>query len=140
VAEPTVANVNLTSVHLACDRLTGELFETEVNGRFNEWHAAELHIAARKDLTRNWARCANDEVGSDAKDGVIGCLKESVEAFRSAIGAIPRHVSPAALPRCAVGLCRYVLRREAARNEIRDSRRDQYRYEPDDEIGHQAAG
>jgi hypothetical protein len=118
VAEPTVANVNLTSVHLACDRLAGKLLKSEVNGRFNQRHAAELHITARQNLARYRARSANDEVGSDAKDGVIGCLKESVEALRSAIGAIPRNVGSAALTRCAIGLCCYILCSEAANYEV----------------------
>jgi hypothetical protein len=140
VTESAVSNVNLAAMHLTVDRLAGKLLEAEVNGRFNQRHAAELHITARQNLARYRARGANDEVGSDAKDGVIGRFKEGVEALRSAIGAIPGNVGSAALTRCTVSLGCNILRGETASDEIGDPCRDQYRCKSNDEIWHQAAG
>ena len=127
-------------MHFASDRLASELLKSEVNGRFDQWHATELHIAAGEDLAGDGARCANHEIGANTKDGVIGRLKEGVQALRAAIGAIPGHVCPAALTRCAIGLGCHILCREAANDQIGDPCRDQYRCKPDDEVGHQAAG
>ena len=62
VTESAVSNVNLAAMHLTVDRLAGKLLEAEVNGCFDQRHAAELHIAAGKDLAGDWACCANHEI------------------------------------------------------------------------------
>jgi hypothetical protein len=140
VPDSTITNVDLAAMHFASDRLAGEFLESEVNGRFDQRHATELHITARKDLTGDRACGADDEIRADAENGIVGCLKEGVQALRSTISAIPGNVCPTALPRCAIGLCCYVSRCEAADDEIREPGRDQYRCKPNNEIWHQAAG
>jgi hypothetical protein len=136
VSGPTVADVDLPTVHFACDRLAGELLKSEVNGRFNQRHAAKLHVAPRENLTSDRTRGANHKVGSHAQDGIIRRLKQSIQALRSAISAVPSHICAAAFPCCTIGLCRYILRREAANDEIGHRCRDQYCGKPDDEIWH----
>ena len=140
VPDSTITNVNLAAMDLACDRLYGELLQPEVDGRFDEWHPTKLHVATGEDLASDRARGTNHEIGANAKDGVIGRLKEGVQALRAAIGAVPGDVCPAALTRCAVGLGCNTLLREPADNQIGDPCRDQYRCKPDDEVWHQAAG
>jgi hypothetical protein len=78
MTEPTVTNVDLTSMHLTCDRLASELLKSEVNGGFDQRHAAELHVATCEDLARDGARCANHEIWANTEDGIIGRLKEGV--------------------------------------------------------------
>lgn len=140
VPKSTVTNVDLAAMNLASDRLAGELLESEVNRCFNQWHATELHVAAGEDLASDRARGTDHKIGANAEDGVIGRLKEGVQSLRSAIGAVPGDICSAALARCAIRLCCYVLRCEAANDQIGDPCRDQYRCEPNDEIWHQAAG
>ena len=136
MSRPTIANVNLTAVYLAFDRLAGELLKSEVNGCFNQRHAAKLHVTPREDLASDRTRGANHKVGSHAQDGIIRRLEQGVQAFRTSIGAVPGHICPAALTCCAIGLRRYILRRKATNDEIGNRCRDQYCGKSDDEIWH----
>jgi hypothetical protein len=136
VPETTIAKINGPALHLTINSAPRELLKPEVNGRFDQRHSTKLNVAAREDLSSDGTRRADHEVGSNTKDGVISRLKEGVQALRAAISAIPSNFRSTALSRRTISLRRHILRRESANHEIGNSRRDEYRCEPNDKVRH----
>jgi hypothetical protein len=87
VSGAQVAQRDLSACDHATKCLSRELLQTVIYGRLNQRTTTKVIRFAGEDLNARGASGTNGEVREHAKHGVIGGLKECIQALRTTLSA-----------------------------------------------------